>query len=984
MIFKDVLILLPCQSLEDLSLDRSAEDAEELLTAWSAPFHPAIVSIAERTPRWASAEQAPDADGLDDALVFLPKSSELLLPADWLKEAAEAGVAVIRGLGDRDRAVAAALDVLDSPPPPIDPGVVADFYALGFCQFIVELLTRQLRYMSSLDEDQFQRHVVDAAEAAVKGDAESIQDQLQCAFDQLTQAREYFYPNEASFIDLTLVAPTTLGDALAKELKHPVATNLLILGEDLEQMACREPKTLDALKQSLSEETVALAGGELRARPISLMPIEAVLAGLRSGLDSYERLLGQRPKIFGRRRFGLSPLLPQLITKLGFNGALHFSLDAGRLPVGDQSRILWEGAGVSNVEALARVPLDASKTETFLSLPEKLGDIMDLDNGSTLVFAHWPGHACRWYDDLRRMVNYSSVLGRFDELGHYFEESYGGGQPGNFLADQYRSAYLQQAVSANQTDPISRWVKYYRRRTAVEALTGLDILTAMISPENLPSSENEPSHGARAKLFEEIDDALESNDLKSGNDSNSDLDQRIDEFVVCAAADFARVLPRKNAPARPGCLAINPWSFLNTVAIEVPDAPNVPSQKEVPAMGFAWLDDYSETDDETKQAPPPRQSKLKKLVRWRKGTKNSEPLLAEEGLLRNEFFEISFDTATGAIHAIHDYRSRNNRLAQQIALRLPGMNSAAGVSADDKEAAYSVMAVDDLSVTRCDKKVAEMSARGRLVDREAKIVARFSQITRVRRGSRVIELDIEIQPERQPSANPWDSYYAARFAWHDATADIFRDVNSTTQPTDTVCLESPRFIDIRSAKLNSTILTGGLPFHRRFGLRKLDSLLIVKGEASRRFRLGIGIDLPRPSASAMSFLAPATVVNETAAPLANPSGWLFHIDARNVVSTAWEPIVEDGRLAGFAARLLETEGRNTCAHLRCFRSVAQAETTDFLGQDRDDLTVENDRITIDLAAYEWVQIEARWNTRPVTEENQSDENAGWDEQNYLE
>jgi len=35
------------------------------------------------------------------------------------------------------------------------------------------------------------------------------------------------------------------------------------------------------------------------------------------------------------------------------------------------------------------------------------------------------------------------------------------------------------------------------------------------------------------------------------------------------------------------------------------------------------------------------------------------------------FFEVRFDPQTGAIRTISDYHSRNPRLAQQIALRLP-------------------------------------------------------------------------------------------------------------------------------------------------------------------------------------------------------------------------------------------------------------------------------------------------------------------------
>ena len=967
MTFKDILILLPCQSIEDLSLDRSAEDAEELLTAWSAPFHPTIVSISERTPRWDMAEQAPHPDELEDTLIFLPKSSEELLPDDWVDKATQAGALVLRDLRDRDQVVSRAIAELDEPPPAVDADLANDFFALGFCQFLVELLTRQLRYMSSLDEDQFQTHVVDAAEALVRGDVETTKEQLQSAFDQLTQAREYFYPSEASFIDLTLLASGTLGAALCDELQNSESMSVLLSAADLEKMANHEPKTFEVLRQALTESKLAIVGGEYAAPALSLMPIEAILASFRRGLSTYERLLGQTPKTFGRRRFGVSPLFPQIIEKLGFEGALHLSLDAGRFPNTNQSRILWEGAGGASVETLARKPLDASKADTFLALPEKLGDALDLDHSSTLVFAHWPGHACRWFEDMRRMSNYAPVLGRFDDLDHYFEDSYGSGHSGDFSVDQYRAPYLQQAVAGNQADPISRWVRYYARRTAAEGLAALKILAHMIRPQ-ATSTETANTEN----LLDEIDDSLE-----LSADTGAELDKRIAELTVQATSDLASAIPRKeDVEPRAGQLLLNPWSFSRTQR-----------NTEIPAMGFAWQDENTTSDTDSLQlqptAPPPKQ---KKLSLFKRNKKVQEPPLAEENILRNEYFQVTFDTATGAIRAINDYHTRGNRLAQQLALRLPGMNPAMQTSADDDEAAYSIMAVDELKVAHCDKRVGEMLARGRLVDREAKTLATFAQTTRVRRGSRVIELDIEIQPGRQPASNPWDSYYAARFAWNDSTADVFRDVNSTSHPTEAILLEAPRFVDIRTPKTRETILSGGLPYHRRFGMRKLDTLLIVKGETARSFRLGIGIDLPQPVTAAVDFIAPAVEIEQTAAPPLNPSGWLFHLGAKNVMATAWQPLEEEGRLVGFAARLLETEGRNTRCHLRCFRSIGQAETTDFRGEDRNELSVQDDRISIDIAAHEWLQIEARWEARKVEEsKDYSEADTGYEyEEPYYE
>ena len=81
------------------------------------------------------------------------------------------------------------------------------------------------------------------------------------------------------------------------------------------------------------------------------------------------------------------------------------------------------------------------------------------------------------------------------------------------------------------------------------------------------------------------------------------------------------------------------------------------------------------------------------------------------------------------------------------------------------------MAADEIDVTSPGPMLGEIVCRGRLMDREGRRVAGFRQTTRVRRGSRVIELLIDLDIDRQPGSNPWDSYYAARFAWKDETAD---------------------------------------------------------------------------------------------------------------------------------------------------------------------------------------------------------------------
>lgn len=947
-------VLLPCHSLEDFSVTRSPDDADGVLAAWSALWHPMFLTAVQDVPTWIPAEDPPS----DPAghLVTVPSCSAELVGEDWLAKAEAAGACVIRGVQDRRQIIATGLQQIDKPAS-VDADVTADFLALGVCHFMVELLTRQLRYMSNLDEESFRTATLAAAEGAVAGDAKEAGEQLQAAFDLLHEAREYFYPVESRLLDLTLAASGTLGEPLRMELADPRPTNLLICGATLHEMSRKEPATVDVLADALRKKTAGIIGGEFHELPLPLLAPEAIRHQLLEGLKTYEEHLGHRPTVFGRRRFGLSPVLPPLLRELGFTAAVHFTLDDGRFPSGNQSRVQWEGIDGKSIEAIARVPIDATRADAFLRLPERLGDAMDLDHVATLVLAHWPGRASPWYEDIRRIATYTAVLGSFSTIDDYFEETNMSGQQVRYKCDQYRSPYLRQDVAAGRGDPISRWVYYHRRHATAQTLQTLHTLAAC---GFAPSHASAAANSTIIQLIADVESSLCGD--TTGQES---LDARLETALQDVVARFAQSLTDTTSSDRRGLFVANPHGFSRRLCVEIP--PDVPlpvtggpvrsaggrsAVVDVPAMGFAWMAPGPEEAEAEASTTP-----VKTKSRWRRRKPaKPEPPLAEENVLRNDFCEITIDPYTGAIKSIQDYHSRGARLAQQLALRTPR----SGVLDAGDDAHYSIMAADELTVTSSGPIVGEIVCRGRLVDREARRLAGFVQTTRVHRGSRVIELEIELEADRQPEPNAWQSYYAVRLAWNDATANLYRGVGLANLPTDAVQLEAPQFVDVRGDRTRTTILTGGLPYHRRFGLRKLDTLLIVHGEQARRFRLGIGIDLSHPVPAALDFLAPQPVLPDAPAPMA-PTGWLFHLDSRNVQPTRWSPIVTDGRLGGFRVRILETDGRRVDLGLRCSRRPVSAKKLHLDGTPDDaHLAIDGDCIAVPLSPNEWIEVEARF------------------------
>jgi alpha-mannosidase len=223
-------------------------------------------------------------------------------------------------------------------------------------------------------------------------------------------------------------------------------------------------------------------------------------------------------------------------------------------------------------------------------------------------------------------------------------------------------------------------------------------------------------------------------------------------------------------------------------------------------------------------------------------------------------------------------------------------------------------------------------------------------------------LEIELSPDQEPRADPWNSYYAARIAWAGDDAELYRNVGLTRQATDLRQIEAPLFVEVVAEKSRIALLTGGLPYHRRVEMRMLDTMLIVRGEQQRKFRLGIAMDHPQPLQAAVEWLAPATAVYENAAPPRGAtSSWLFHLDLPNVLATHWEPICgSSGASEGFVVRLQETDGRAAKTKLTAFRRPRSARQVNFLGETLAELSLEGDAVWIDLTANEWAQVEVRW------------------------
>ncbi|NMC20013.1 MAG: hypothetical protein GYA33_06280 [Thermogutta sp.] len=963
MTIQQLIVLLPCYSLEDLQLDRNDEDAEQLLSAWTTLYHPLLLHKVRFLPRWERAYDPPSDP--ENALIALPTVSETCLPASWMENLNPEKVILLRNFKDQPELRRQMEAAWPEPWPQFEESILQQFFALGFAHLQAELMTRQLRYMSNLDEIRFRESALKAAEAACCGEPDKVRSHLQRAFDLLSESREYFYPVQNHLIDLTLTADTTLGAGLLRELREGGRINLEMTGSLAAKLARSYPETLAELKQALAENRAAIVGGEYQEGPLTLLPQSLWVRNFQRGRAEYESHLQTSPVVFGRRRYGLSPHLPGILAAAGFVGALHFALDDGGFPVGNQSKFRWEGEDGQSVDALGRIPLDASRPSTFLKLADSVGRILDLDHAATTIFAHWPDAVSPWYRLLRITAGYSPVLGAFRLLPEYFRDTqYVGGRT-QHPAERYTSPYLKQWVADGLPDPISRWTQLFRLLVKAESVVNVLVMRALVT-----GRWDQKASEIRAAVTGLLEDAAYEAEKPVDHQAIAarvgDCERMLAGAVRLFAENLFQTAAAKDAEGS-GHILLNshPFSQRGHVLLAGTEFPpkterpvlatgargSDPVVVEVPAFSY-WAIPRSDV---------PYQPEVEKRRGLFSRRVTDETSLRVEGLaVQNEFFRLKVDETTGGIAAFAAAPVGRNLLGQKLALRLPIASDADDGEADDPERHYSRMIAESVEVACPGPPVAEIVSRGRLVNLAGDLVARFEQRVSVAQRLPIARIKIHLEPERLPDGPPWANYYACRFAWNDETAEVYGSSGWCRGKTEVSLLESPWYVHLATQKHALTFLAPGLPFHRRIGLRRLDTLLIVKGETAREFELGIGLDLRYPLQAALQVIEPPAAVPIVSA-LPNPAcAWMIHVDVRNVLVTGMSPLSEEERLTGLRLELWESEGRAGDAVIRFCRPVRSAYRLDLWQREVEPLPAAEDAVTVSFARFQRRAIEVRF------------------------
>jgi hypothetical protein len=929
---------------------------EEEMSAWLngavCLWHPALLFGSKAPPKIDSSydHEMPSAG----QVFAVPSAPPLFQPDDWPYRVQNAGAIRFEASADREATLAGikqairdaaagdeearqafgALEIqalLDLPVDKIRP-----FFGLGFGYLMIESLFDAMDHEHLLAVDEYWSDVQQAIAAALKPDGSAeFEQHLKQAAGRLLSAREILYPIAVHVLDLLMLDDKHLDAPLPAAFAQGLPFNIVASGQTLERLVAEQPERAAMLKEKLNPEIqpplLEICGGNYREREDALLPIESQLWNFRLGKERSKAALGVEVDVYGRKRTALHPQTPQFLHTCGMRHALLLNFDNAVIPSHRATVVNWSAPDGKSIDAFTRMPLNAHQPQAFFNLVYNLHQSITGDSAPTLALMHQGEADAPLYEDWLALSQLAPVLGQWTTFGRYFSDALAGEYTGAANPDDFFADYLEERVNAHRPDPVSAFARQARLRRRIDSAWTL----AAIQSGLAAATDEERIALMRLR---EVEDALETEGLDAipGEPSPAAVDLAKVEYEW--AAKLATRLQVRAADNQPGYMLLNPCAFPRRVALELDpidgmfpiegpikaaqfDPDRLRVVVELPPLGFAWIPRAG-----TPGAPPPK-ARLK---------------LAEPTMVRNEFFEAEIDTETGGIRSFRDLRTRVPRVGQQLVFN-PG----------------SRMVAREIKVTINGPALGEVTSEGTIVDEQNQTLATFKQRLRAWMSRPMLDLRIEIEPVNAPTGYPWHAYFGSRFAWRDERLAIMRGVNGTANTTNHTRPVSPDFLELRLGRSNTLIFPGGLPFHQRHGGRMLDVILIPEGESARCFEIGLALDRENHMQTALGFVSPVAVVpTGKGPPHIGPSGWLFHVDAPNLLMLAMRPVeIEGGAPRTLRAHFLETTGYGGSAELRCVRDPSAAATLDGEGTPAINLPITGDAVRIDFSANDLAHVQ---------------------------
>ena len=304
------------------------------------------------------------------------------------------------------------------------------------------------------------------------------------------------------------------------------------------------------------------------------------------------------------------------------------------------------------------------------------------------------------------------------------------------------------------------------------------------------------------------------------------------------------------------------------------------------------------------------------------------------------------DPKSGGIRSLQAYDQRQTQASQRLSVRIPTGKSSA---------TYADMVAENVSTERVSATESRIVSRGQLNDPETgKSICRFTQTLSVRRKDLFADLQIELHDLSEVPIDP-NFYVCSRLAWHDESSPVLYGSSEVRSRSTNAWIEAPTYVRVNQPDHSVTLLTNGLPWHRRSARNRLDSVLVIGKERQRSFRMHVGLDCVNDLTAATERSLPAIQMPQLPAPF-NSDGWLFHFSSKNTAGLFSEPLLRDDRVVGVRWRLLETQGRRGKLKMTCPFEVTNAERMTLDGRAAGALSFEGRVVQIDFTRNEYFEI----------------------------
>ncbi len=963
-----LIAVLPCYSLDDISKNLDELTCQEFHACWTALWHPGLLSQTNTLPEWKRADQS--SLDLENGLVVCPNAASESIDTPLTERLESQNCHLIFGESDRQKTLdlidqlfdgqlasvrptllstnpAADADVveMDLTGSPKQPVGVEDFYALGFAYLMLQALTRKVHYGSNLDVVLMAEQAKSAAIAYLANDSSGCERWLQSCFDQLSQERDRYFTQSANLLDLTLIAPSTLGPSLTQQLQSSHPQNILATASLLKELQTSQPETWQLFLQVHHAQRLGILGGLLRERLHPWFPLGTLQRDLIRGHDAYQAIGVAPPKVFSRFEAGMTIDMPTHLRSTGFVGVLLHAFSDGRYPISSQAKTAWEASDTTSIDVINSAVLDAASYKSIFNAINELAKQFDHHQVPTLTCAHWPSRTSAAFEDLLRASRRTNAFGEWKTFEDYFATTGYVHSSEPFKASQFKFPWPESFSEYSKL--CLRLQEHLRKSAELESTRNIAVIVDQVI-RAMPNCDT--TNTAVREIVAEIDGMLGESDDRdknemSSNDALSDS-KTIESLRFKISTQLAKLLPRtpSNTVSNNGWLIINPLSgprryFLKNLAgsfdktadnriyesISEHGKSNVVI--DVPPMGVVLLSDDGKSGGSILQ----------------QATRSHGPNLASQNLLlANEFIECQIDPKNGYLRSIMIAKKRGGRLSGMPAIAMIDPQS-------PKKLLYSTIENSRSKILSNSPLHSEIESMGDLVF-DGKCIAKFQLGFGLWRGSRSVDVRLRIEMlnyQVTPQQDLWHGVPIWRTAWPSQAASLSAWVHGTKTRIANSPFFGPELIEVDDAEHRIYLTFAGIPIHRRVDMSFLDTLLPIdrKGVCEQRWQ--VAVDWPRPYQSYLESLDKPWLVGDNAGALQAGSGVWFA--QANVSNVRIDPLSSQDRLR---IMLHETMGKEGRAKLSFFRDAKTAARVDHQGNIIEDLQIDNGQVLVDLKPNE--------------------------------